>query len=455
MKKFALYHNLPLALDDSRVYSLLRSSITGGLSNVMHRINIAGESHISHFHHADNTIISKNTPNIMTHIMGVDFNSLYPSAYSSIKNCFGKRMYIPWHCEFYTTKMDVLNRIIAEHDKLFIVSLKGHIKESHINKCLFFPPIIRNLTFNTNEDIVGTKMMDTMKHQLLHIGKRETKITQLISTHNQFMSFTNEHLFYMIKECGLVIDDLKEMAVFSKNAVFKTFACALMDQLVKAIAEGNKNEALFMKLLLNSSYAYDSMNTEIFPKTALLSKEETVRSQIFLSFVSSQKPGANVSTVEQQPRQAACCTCLQSAVWTLDNAKVWYLRFVFIFMMKCLNLERIHFIEGDTDSAYWSICGHSKLGINQGFDALFINREFNNKHVGYWFPGTSDVKEQKKLLGLTVERVCDWMITLSPKSYTIRCNGIEIMKNKGVNTNDNYMSFAAKVIGMDGTLKEI
>jgi hypothetical protein len=41
----------------------------------------------------------------------------------------------------------------------------------------------------------------------------------------------------------------------------------------------------------------------------------------------------------------------------LDNAKYWYLNFIYNFMYRCLDMDKIHFIEGDTDSAYWAISG--------------------------------------------------------------------------------------------------
>ena len=45
------------------------------------------------------------------------------------------------------------------------------------------------------------------------------------------------------------------------------------------------------------------------------------------------------------PKTYKCDTCLQEAVFTLDNAKFWYLNFVYNFMYKCLDMDKIHFIE--------------------------------------------------------------------------------------------------------------
>jgi hypothetical protein len=50
-------------------------------------------------------------------------------------------------------------------------------------------------------------------------------------------------------------------------------------------------------------------------------------------------------------------TPIQCACATLDNAKYWYLNFIYNFMMQCLNMDKLHFIEGDTDSMYWAVAG--------------------------------------------------------------------------------------------------
>jgi hypothetical protein len=65
----------------------LENAKYGGLSNVLHRINISGETKINKFKFdmENNKVISYDTENIMTHVQGIDFNSLYPSGSASIK----------------------------------------------------------------------------------------------------------------------------------------------------------------------------------------------------------------------------------------------------------------------------------------------------------------------------------------------------------------------------------
>jgi hypothetical protein len=85
VRQYAFKYNLPMTIDNEAVHDLIRNGITGGLSNVMHRINIGGETKINKFHYKDGKVISKDTENTMTHAIGVDFNSLYPFCYGSIK----------------------------------------------------------------------------------------------------------------------------------------------------------------------------------------------------------------------------------------------------------------------------------------------------------------------------------------------------------------------------------
>jgi hypothetical protein len=60
-------------------------------------------------------------------------------------------------------------------------------------------------------------------------------------------------------------------------------------------------------------------------------------------------------------------TAIQEAVFTLDNAKFWYIKFVYDFICRCIDLSKIHFIEGDTDSLYYVISGNPDEGCYQGF----------------------------------------------------------------------------------------
>jgi hypothetical protein len=106
--KFCKEHGFLTTITDIQVIELIRKGVTGGYICVSHRYNITGKTHINRLiHEIDNhRIISRDTENIITHVCGVDFNSLYPSPYSSIKTnkiaCTDGRLLIPGGVKFYT-----------------------------------------------------------------------------------------------------------------------------------------------------------------------------------------------------------------------------------------------------------------------------------------------------------------------------------------------------------------
>ena len=49
LEKYCLRNNLPMTINDTQIYHQVRDGITGGLSNVMHRFNMAGVTRINKF----------------------------------------------------------------------------------------------------------------------------------------------------------------------------------------------------------------------------------------------------------------------------------------------------------------------------------------------------------------------------------------------------------------------
>ncbi|KAA6363654.1 MAG: hypothetical protein EZS28_040819, partial [Streblomastix strix] len=91
---------LPTNLTDIDVYHLIRKWITGGLSNVMHRVNRSGIDFIKRlWYDKDNKKVTVlTTDHRITHVVGVGFNSLYRSVMSSEPHKFikytGGKMYM-------------------------------------------------------------------------------------------------------------------------------------------------------------------------------------------------------------------------------------------------------------------------------------------------------------------------------------------------------------------------
>jgi hypothetical protein len=79
LRRFQTKYHLPttLAKGDEEEYQVTRKNITGGLSNVHNRKNIQGVDTIKNLEFVDNKVNIIDTNNIITHIIGIDFNSLY------------------------------------------------------------------------------------------------------------------------------------------------------------------------------------------------------------------------------------------------------------------------------------------------------------------------------------------------------------------------------------------
>jgi hypothetical protein len=150
-KQYALDNHFPLVLTNIHVVEQKQEVFVGGLSNVLQRSNIAGETHISFltYDYINKNVHSTNAENIDTHITGVDFNALYPSVYSSIPNEMieytGNKMLIPGNLKEYITDKQRMLDIISTKKELFVVTLKGSIPEEWWNEFINYAPIIRKI----------------------------------------------------------------------------------------------------------------------------------------------------------------------------------------------------------------------------------------------------------------------------------------------------------------------
>jgi hypothetical protein len=100
-------------------------------------------------------VYSTTTENIVTHITCVDFNVLYPSAYSSIPNDMieytRNKMLMPGNFKEYITSKQRMLDIISEKKELFVGTLKGAIPEERWNEFINYAPIIRNIEIGNDK----------------------------------------------------------------------------------------------------------------------------------------------------------------------------------------------------------------------------------------------------------------------------------------------------------------
>ena len=465
LKKYCQLHNLPMTITNDDVYHLLRDGITGGMSNVLHRLNIKGETPINHLRYNGTEIESIDSTYKVTHITGIDFNSLYPSVYSSVEHPFipytNGKMYMPGSIEQAFKCSDIFLKqkarfIINSRDTLFVADVRGYIPKEYWNEFIDLPPIWRNIKIKCNEQTIGSYMYNYIKKNNLVFDSKAKKLTMLLSTHPEcaeesegYMTFSSYYLWFLMDRCHFVIEDVRYIVTFTKHTGFNSFVETFMQNRQKAIVEGNKGQEMFCKISLNGSYGYDGMNAEKFTKAKICGKDRTFKSQLSDLFVSTRKINDDSYIVESESRSFACNTCIQEAFFTLDNAKYWYLNFVYNFMHKAFDMERLHFVEGDTDSMYWAISGDPERDCHQGFSAVIKNQQFYDENAKYFFPIFEDnmtpmekVKQEKKLLGLSIEKEGDNCIALAPKCYTVWENDRTVsLKVKGIKKQQSNIKY--------------
>jgi hypothetical protein len=311
-KQYALDNHFSLILTNIHVVEQMQNAIVGGLSNVWHRSNIAGETPISYltYDYINKKVYSTDTKNLVTNITGVDFNALYPPAYSSIPNEMigytGNKMLMPGNLKEYIKDKQRMLDIIFAKKELFVVTLKGGIPEERLNEFLNYAPIIRNIEIENNRS-----------------KTKQKKLTQLMTTIGLYMSFSSYYLRYLIDRFGFVIDDVTEMSVFyaNENGLFTKFVLQLMEKRMKAIEQKNDGYGTFCKNILNAAYGKDGMNQSKCSRLMIMDEDKAFFAQCLPKFKGSRALRDNKYLVEKNYKTYTVNTAIQETVFTLDNAK--------------------------------------------------------------------------------------------------------------------------------------
>ncbi|KAA6313531.1 MAG: hypothetical protein EZS28_055738, partial [Streblomastix strix] len=137
----------------------------------------------------------------------------------------------------------------------------------------------------------------------------------------------------------------------------------------------------------------------------------------------TKRISANTFAVQLKPKTATCFTSIQSGVFTLDNAKYWYLNYIYNFMYKCLDRKRFHFVLADTDSIYIAISGDPNKDCHQQFESIVTDKQFYDQHVYNYLPDPNkDIYDYKKILGFGIENEGYELTSLGPKCYSMIVN---------------------------------
>jgi len=268
--------------------------------------------------------------------------------------------------------------------------------------------------------------------------KKEHKLTNLSSTMGGYMTFSNYYLQWLIDYFVFVIEDVGMMTTFTKHDRFLSFVDKMRVERVQAELAGEKGKGLSCKNAVNGSYGYDIMNEMNFVELKYCDQKQILEKHRKAVFFGETKISEEMYQISMDKRVYRCDTPLQIGFFTLDIAKVWYLHFIHEFLFKCLDTERFHFAEGDTDSAYFAVSGDDNRGPEQGFEVIIKDKEFYDKYIDEFLPRREPFEDKikskldsKKLLGCCFENAGDYMICLAPKCYCLYDDEKSKMASKG------------------------
>ncbi|KAA6364445.1 MAG: hypothetical protein EZS28_040028 [Streblomastix strix] len=154
----------------------------------------------------------------------------------------------------------------------------------------------------------------------------------------------------------------------------------------QAIREGNQAKQLYFKNIVNSLYGADRQNNEKFDKIGINNKQQTYLKQLNKGFTNTRKICDDRYLVSINPDSFSAHKCLQESIFTQDNSKFWYLCFIYFFLYKCIDLDRVHFCCMDTDSMYLAISGSTIEGYKQQFKHAIKDQQFLDDNFKEWLP---------------------------------------------------------------------
>jgi hypothetical protein len=213
----------------------------------------------------------------------------------------------------------------SSNPKLFTVELRGGIPREYWNEFVNFPPIFRNVHIKYDRETLGDYTYDYMIDNKMikeeSKVKSVRKLTQLLECREETQVFSSYYLWFLIDRCHFEIDDIISITTYNSHTAFNKFVTEFSWKRWQAMEKDISALSNFFKTNLNGSYGYDGMNEEKFNRVSIKDKHKTFRSQMQENFMDSRKLNDEKYIVSEKPKIYKCNTCLQEAVFTLDNAK--------------------------------------------------------------------------------------------------------------------------------------
>ncbi|KAA6376201.1 MAG: hypothetical protein EZS28_028273 [Streblomastix strix] len=95
-----------------------------------------------------------------------------------------------------------------------------------------------------------------------------------------------------------------------------------MQQRADAKSQKNDGLATFFKLILNSAFGGDILNSEKYSNIRLYDDDHTFQSHLFQSHYHDTKIADNLHAVQVDSEYCRCNNCLQVGYFTLDSANI-------------------------------------------------------------------------------------------------------------------------------------
>jgi hypothetical protein len=130
---------------------------------------------------------------------------------------------------------------------------------------------------------------------------------------------------------------------------------------------------------MNSDYDKDLLNSELFSKIVFKNKYKTLIDQFLSTIKTARQITHYFYAIEKHSYYYSLNTAVGEGFFTFDNAKVILLSLYYSFIANCLDHNKFHLVEGDTDSLYFAISGDPYAGVEQQFTHIIINKELYDK----------------------------------------------------------------------------
>ncbi|KAA6392375.1 MAG: hypothetical protein EZS28_012102 [Streblomastix strix] len=199
-----------------------------------------------------------------------------------------------------------------------------------------------------------------------------------------------------------------------------------------AISEHNDTKSLYYKYILNSAFGGEGQNNAKFDKITFNNARQTSLKQLKQDHKATRKLSDDIYNSDgelikeaqymdsESPRQFKCNKPLLEAVFILDNSKFWYLNFIYNFLYKCVDMDRVHICNMDTDSMQLAIAGSQIEGYKQELKYMIKDQLFYDLYYKEQLPWEGcTVAEEKKLMGLITESQGENIVCLAHKYYSL------------------------------------